>query len=268
MLASTALGVVQSADRLVLSSAASIYDFAQYSLASSTMMVPVTLIAGMARVFLPHFAVTEKERHPERYRMVSRLILLAWTALLPYYFFVDFVVRHFLPRYLPTLSLARVLILGVLFWAGIQILHGNVFNLYGKQKSFLLYSVVAVGVSLGLAATAILIFHSIWLVAAMQVGTLGVWWLFNSYMLRSLSGESWADLLQVVFVFAWSAISLWLSIRWSSNYAARTLCYWALATGPVGFLCRREIVLIADLFKNFRNFLPSSALASGISAGD
>src|SRR6202035_1087180 len=101
VLANAALGIVQSADRLVLSSSVSIYDFAQYSLAASTMMVPVTLIAAVSQVFF----------------------------------------HHFLPRYVSTLPLARTLLLGVLFLATIQILQSNVFNLYGKQRNFLVYSI-------------------------------------------------------------------------------------------------------------------------------
>src|SRR5438477_7303066 len=135
-LANAAFGIVQSSDRFVLSSAASIYDFAQYSLAASTMMVPLTLMAAIARVFFPHLAAAEKEQHPEIYGQVSRLIMLAWSALLPYYFLVDLFVHRFLGAYVGILPVARILLLGALFSAVIQILHGSVFNLYGKQKHF------------------------------------------------------------------------------------------------------------------------------------
>ena len=145
---------MQSSDRIVLSSTASIYEFAQYSLAASTMMVPVTLIAAIARVFFPHLAATERKRHPEIYGQASGLIVMAWSLLLPYYFVVDLFVRHFLPNYVGILPVAGILLLGALFLAVIQILHGSVFNLYGKQKYFLLYAILAFAISLGLVAMA------------------------------------------------------------------------------------------------------------------
>ncbi|HEX3351887.1 MAG TPA: hypothetical protein VHS34_03625 [Terriglobales bacterium] len=268
VLANAALGVVQSADRLVLSSAVSIYDFAQYSLAASTMMVPVTLIAAVAQVFFPHFAAADKHRHREKYGQTSRLIALSWSVLLPYYFFLDFFVHRFLPRYVSTLPLARTLLLGVLFLAAIQILQSNVFNLYGKQRHFLAYSIGAVAVSIALTATAILVFHSLWLVAAMQVLALGIWWLFNACALTSLSGESWPQLARVIGAFAWSAISLKLAFSWSSNCAVQTLYYWLLTAGPLLLFFGPEIRLMGKLFKQATEGLPSSWLITRTPAGD
>jgi O-antigen/teichoic acid export membrane protein len=268
VLANAALGIVQSADRLVLSSSVSIYDFAQYSLAASTMMVPVTLIAAVAQVFFPHFAAADKDRHREKYGQTSRLIVLTWSVLLPYYFFLDFFVHRFLPRYVSTLPFARILLLGVLFLATIQILQSSVFNLYGKQRYFLVYSIGAVAVSIALTATAILFFHSLWLVAAMQVVALGIWWLFNACALKSLSGESWPALARVIMTFVWSAISLKLAFSVGSNFAIRTLCYWLLTAMPLALFFGVEIRLMGKLFKQASASLPSSRLVSRTPFGE
>ncbi len=253
-LANTAFGLVQSSDRFVLSSAVSIYDFAQYSLAASTMMVPVTLIAAIARVFFPHLAATERHRHPEVYGQASRMMVLAWSALLPYYFIVDWFVHRFLQAYVPMLPVAGILLLGALFLAVIQILHGSVFNLYGKQKHFLLYAVVAVVVSLGLAFMAIAVFHSLRLVAAMQVTAMGMWWLFNAWRLRGITGESWRDLGVALSMFSWSAASMWLAYSWSSNWAIRTGFYWALTAGPLALLYREQVRMIGGFLARLPPF--------------
>jgi O-antigen/teichoic acid export membrane protein len=248
-LSNTAVIIAQSSDRFVLSSAVSIYDFAQYSLAASTMMVPITIIAAVARAFFPHLAAADKEQHPEIFGQVSRLILLAWSVLLPYCFAVDSFVRHFLPTYIPGLSIARILLLGVLFFAGVQILHGSIFNLYGKQKHFLFYSLLALSIALSLAAIGARVFHSLTLVAAMQVLTIGLWWLFNTWSLRRLTGESWHDFARVIIMFAWSAISLWIAFLWLSSWAIRTVSYWALITGPLLWTCADELRLVLRFAK-------------------
>jgi O-antigen/teichoic acid export membrane protein len=251
-LANAAFGLVQSSDRFVLSSAVSIYDFAQYSLAASTMMVPVTLIAAIARVFFPHLAATDRKQHPEVYGQVSGLIVMAWSLLLPYYFGVDLFVRRFLPKYSGILPVAGILLLGALFFAVIQILHGSVFNLYGKQKHFLLYSILAVGISLGLVSMAILVFRSLRLVATMQVVVVAAWWLFNGWRLSAITGESWRDFAGVLLIFAWSAISLWLAFSWSSHWAIRTVFYWALTAAPLTLVCREQFRLIARFVRGVR----------------
>jgi O-antigen/teichoic acid export membrane protein len=231
-------------------------------------MVPVTLIAAVSQVFFPHFAAAEKDRHPEKYGQASRLVVFCWIISLPYYFFVDFFVHRFLPRYVPTLPLARTLLLGVLFLATIQILQSNVFNLYGKQKNFLVYSVFAVAVSIALTATAILAFHSIQMVAAMQVAALGAWWLFNAFALRSTSGESLSDLGRLIIGFAWSAISLKLAFAWGSNCVLRSVYYWLLVAVPLVFFFGSEIQLIRQVLRQVAEGFPQSLLVPRASGGE
>jgi len=240
-LANTAFSLVQTSDRFVLSSAVPIYQFAQYSLAASTMMVPVAIITAAARVFFPHLAATDKEQHPEMYGQAARMIVLSWSVLLPYFFAVDFFVRHFIQQYIPSLPAARVLLLSTVFIAAIQILQSSVFNLYGKQKHYLVYCLVSVAISLGLAAGAIYAFHSLLLVAAMQVLSLAALWLFLARKLSPLTRESWVDLVYAILVFGWSAASLWLASSLSSNFLLRSALYWLIATGPVALIYGKEI---------------------------
>jgi O-antigen/teichoic acid export membrane protein len=259
-LANTAIGLVQSSDRFVLSSAVSIYHFAQYSLAASTMMVPLAIISAAARVFFPHLAASDRGEHPEIYGQATRLIVVVWCVLLPYYFAVDVFVHRFLHAYVESLPVARTLLLGVLFIAAIQILQSSLFNLYGKQKHFLFYSIIAVGFSLVLAGTAVFFFGSLLLVAGMQVVSIGMFWLFNAWRLRSLTGESWRDFSLVVFNFAWSAISLWLAFSWTPNFVFRTLLYWLLAIGPLALTCGDEMRAIGRIVVGVNQIVSPSSL--------
>lgn len=256
-LANTAFSLVQSSDRFVLSSAVPIYQFAQYSLAASTMMVPVAIIAAAARVFFPHLAAKDREQHPKMYGQAARLIVLSWSLLLPYYFAVEFFVRHFIQAYVPSLPEARVLLLSALFVAAIQILQSSVFNLYGKQKHYLVYCLVGVAISLGLAAVAIYAFRSLLLLALMQVLAVAALWLFLARKLRPLTRESWADLCRVILVFGWSTGSLWLASSWSSNIVLRCVFYWLLAFGPVALIYGEELRYLGQMICRFR--LPQSS---------
>jgi O-antigen/teichoic acid export membrane protein len=248
-LSSTALIMAQSADRVVLTSAVSIYDFAQYSLAASTIMAPLAIIAALARVFFPHLAGARKEQHAEIYRQVSRLIVLAWCLMLPYYFAVESFVHHFLPAYIPGLPYARVLLLGVLFFAYVQILHNSIFNLHGKQKRFLLYALAALGLGLSLTAIAARIFHSLMLVAEMQVLAIGLLWLFIWHRVRSFTDETWLDVARVMTLFAWGAASLWIARSWAENWVMASLCYWMLVAVPLVWSSSQEMRLVLHLVR-------------------
>ncbi len=254
-LANTAFSLVQTSDRFVLSSRVPIYDFAQYSLAASTMMVPLAVIAAASRAFFPHLAATEKEQHPEMYGQTLRLIVLTWAVLLPYYFAVDAFVHHFLPVYVRSLPVARILLLSVLFVAAIQILQSSVFNLYGRQRHYLFYSLIAVTGSMTLAVLAVLFFHSLLLVAAMQVVSLGVMWLFLASRLKSLTGESWRELARVLIVFAWCSLSLFLAFSWSSNLVIRGLYYTLLVAGPLTIACGNEVRSLGRIIRNAHSLL-------------
>jgi O-antigen/teichoic acid export membrane protein len=267
-LANTAFALVQSSDRLVLSSMVSIYNFAQYSLAASTMMVPLAVIAAVARVLFPHLAAVEEDEHAKMHGQALRLIFLAWSLTLPYYFAVDAFVHRFLHAYVQSLPVAMALLLGVVFVAVIQILQSSLFNLYGRQKDYLLYCVVAVGIDIGLAAAVILLSHSLLLVAVVQVIAVGSMSLFLSRKLKSITGDSWQDLVRMLLVFGWSALSLWLASSWTANLAVRTIYYWLLATGPLVWVCGDEIRSIRRLIRDRNLFLPSSPIPAGSAARD
>jgi O-antigen/teichoic acid export membrane protein len=245
MLAGAGFAFVQSADRLVLSSAASIYDFAHYSLAASTMFVPMTIITAISRVFFPHLAVADREQHHAMYQQGSRLVLVAWTVLLPYYIFVDLFVRHFLPRYEASLPIARVLALAVLFFGSILILQMNVFNLYGQQRRFFMYSAVAVSCSLGLAYIGARHFHSLVMVAATQVITAGAWWLVNAWKLRHITQERSGDWRRTLLIFAWSTVSLWLAMDIFHSAVLQLCAYYALIAIPTWVCFREELAMLA-----------------------
>jgi hypothetical protein len=94
------------------------------------------------------------------------------------------------------------------------------------------------------------------LVASMQVVSVALMWLFLAWKLKSVTGESWQDLAQVLIVFGWSSLSLWLAFSWGSNFVVRTLYYLLLAAGPLTLACGDEIRAVGCLIWNARSLLP------------
>jgi O-antigen/teichoic acid export membrane protein len=250
LLANTGYNLVQTADRLAVSVAMPIYQFAQYSLAGSAMFVPAAAIASISRAVFPHLAAAERESHRKTYKQASKLILITWSLVLPYYIILDVFVRHALPKYVPGLPPAEVLLLGILFLGGIQIMHGNFFNLYGLQRRFLLHSAVAVGFALLVTGACAALLHSLTAVAIAQVCVTAIWWLANERKLRWISGQTWQDWLRILGLFVWSGLSLFGSLALTSNPAIRTLIYYLLTVVVLAFACPSEMFLCWQLLRS------------------
>lgn len=240
LLANGGLGLVQSADRLVVSSALPIYDFAQYSLASSMMFVPVTAIAAVYRVFFSHVAAVEHEDRARVYAHASRFLLLAWSLLLPYFFVLEVFVRRFLPRYSTSLPVAGILLLGVIFLAGIQILHMSFAYLYGRQQQFLFLTLGALALSVSIALVAAIWLRSLVAVAIGQVVALAIWWLVNEWKLRKITGQVWKDWLRMTGLIAWSLASYGIAMRCTYQPVWQVSIYYLLVFFVLLLACRDE----------------------------
>jgi O-antigen/teichoic acid export membrane protein len=249
VLANCGLGLVQSADRIVVSSALPIRDFAQYSLASSMMFVPVTAIAAVYRVFFSHVAAVEHEGRARVYGHASKFLLIAWSLLLPYFFVLEVFVRRFLPMYPAALPVAGILLVGVIFLAGIQILHMSFAYLYGRQRQFLSLTIGALLVSFSVALVMTVWLHSLVAVALGQVAALALWWFMNEWNLRETSGQRWKNWLQVLSVVGWSAVSYCLALWFTPYLGWRIPIYYALVVAILWFSFREEFRLCLKMLR-------------------
>ena len=224
--ANTGVNLVLNADRLAVSWTATIQNFAQYSLAASAMAVPITAIQACSKVVFSHLASLTSGGRKRIYGSVLRSFLLVWMFLLPFYFLLEVILRLFLPKYVPSLEFARVLLLGIPFLAAIQILHMNYAYLHGMQKHFLLRTTAVLTVSL--AAISLIAFGtgSLKTVAAVQVAILGSWWLFNEWTLRDLTGQTQGDWINFVGVYVLVGLSYWLMSGLRLNVGMRLALYY------------------------------------------
>jgi O-antigen/teichoic acid export membrane protein len=248
--------LVQSADRLAISSVLPIYDFAIYSLASSMMFVPVTGIAAIYRVFFSHVAAVEHEGRSKVYAHASKFLLLAWSILLPYYFLLEIIVRGFLHKYLDALPAARILLLGVIFLAGIQILHMSFAYIYEKQRQFLFVTAGALALSFSVGLLAAYLYHSLIIVAAGQVATLAIWWLVNEWSLRKITGQRWRDWLLILVTFLWSTAAFAAAMFYTANPAFRILVYYVILSACLFITCRPELRIARKLMTRWRVAAP------------
>jgi len=242
VLANIGLTIVQSADRLVITWAASIKDFAMYSLAaSSTMTVVLAIVSAVFRVFFPHLASLEGEQHRRVYVIASRFLFLCWSLLLPCYFVLEIFVRRVLPQYAGSLPVAFFLLIGTVFLGAITILHASFFCLYRRQRAFLWSTVGAIVLSFLIAGAAILGTHSIRIVAVGEIVTLALWWAWNEWKLRDITGQNGKEWALVLGLFFWAAISYVIAFKQAQALFPRVFIYYGLMAGAVWLACPAEL---------------------------
>jgi O-antigen/teichoic acid export membrane protein len=242
VMANMGVMLIMFADRLAVSWAATIQDFAQYSLAASAMAVPLTAIQACNNVFFSHLAGVTQEVRKRIYGVTSRTLLMAWAILLPYYFALDFFVHHFLPKYAPSLAYARILLLGIPFLAAIQILQTSYAFLNAVQKQFMVWTGVVLVLSLGITSFAAFQAGSLRIVAGVQVAILGLWWLFNEMALRKLTGEAFEGWVRFLGIYGLASASYWMATtRNPLGVGLSILVYYLGIAVVLMVMCRKDL---------------------------
>jgi O-antigen/teichoic acid export membrane protein len=241
--------LIASADRLVLSWAVTIQNFAQYSLAASAMAVPITAIQACSKVFFAHLAGVTPDGRKRIYGISSRTLLIAWALLLPYYFALDVFIRHVLANYIPSLIYARILLLGIPFLAAVQILQTSYAYLHGMQKRFFVHTTGVLVVSLATVSAAAFGLGSLRLVAGMQVVILGGWWLFNEWTLRSLTGQTIGGCTKFLGIFVMASTNYWLTTGSAHQVAVLVLVYYLFLVAVLVTFCQEELRLWVRLMR-------------------
>jgi hypothetical protein len=218
-----------------------IQNFAQYSLAASAMAVPITAIQACSKVLFSHLASLTAGGRRRIYGSASRSLLLVWVFLVPFYFLLDRVITRFLPKYIPCLGYARVLLLGIPFVAAIQILQMSYAYLNGMQKRFLIRTAGVLAIALGLSLGVVSLTGSLKAVALAQVAILGGWWLFNELTLQRLTAQRAGDWLRFAGVYALAASSYWWASRPGMQVEAAVAIYYLSAGIIAAVGCRDEL---------------------------
>jgi O-antigen/teichoic acid export membrane protein len=178
--------VALTLDKLVLSRVSPIREFAIYSFAANALALTYNMILSLARVLFPYLSdgipVAVRIR---AYFTGERILLLTWAAGLATYFPIAWLIARWLPRYVESLPIIRILMLATGFTASIHVLHSSYFRVVRKQGRFLIGAVSGVASAalfLGIGARTGQLSHFAWA----MVGSALTWWLANEFLLRDV----------------------------------------------------------------------------------
>src|SRR5205823_2156788 len=125
-------------DRFAVSASFTIRSFAIYSFACNALSLTYSMVVAVSTVAFPYLSAEISEETRRRmFATAEDSLLLLWAASLATFFPISWIIVRWLPDYVASLPLLRILILPIGLTAAIYVLHGPYFRVALKQTRFL-----------------------------------------------------------------------------------------------------------------------------------
>jgi len=198
-------------DRLLVNYHFSIVDFAIYNFSVSVSTSVYTLVSAVSQVFFPYLAALEDDAKTYIYQMTKPAVTLFWAATLIIYFPFTKFIEFYLPNYLESLPILKILLCTVGFCAPIQILHINYYKAYKKQKLYFINGAIALVFAFILYLVIIQLYGTLISIAFVTLISFLFWYLVNIISLRSIFKETTKQMMIDIAVIGCFVIGFFIS---------------------------------------------------------
>jgi hypothetical protein len=233
MVANFAGSLAQSVDRVLLSWTVPAPQFARYALAASALFVGTAAAQTLTRVALPHGARLDPASRRRFFGGLHDVILSGYGLALLCYPAFEQVLRIWLPAYAPSLPIIRALLLGGLFWVGIQAVQATPLQLAGRvhlQVTLAALSALCVALAAGIA---ILLQAPLWGVAAGASGGIAAGWAISATAVHHVAHDQESPgALRFALLGLWQYGALVFSFQVAGTMPLAIAVYAALAALP------------------------------------
>ena len=240
LLALLVTNVALSLDRIVVSVAFSIREFAVYSFAATALAVVNTIILSVSRVVFPYLSNgLSSETQTRAYWWGEACLVGLWAISLAGYFPIHWLITRLLPNYVSSLPILQLLVLGTGFTGMIHILQSNYFRSALRLGQLLAGCVIGLTVALALLMIARRT-GELSMMALAMLGAIAVWWLANEWLLRPITGGGLWNLFRTIAVYTGCAV-WFLFCTSAGNYFAAAFAYLVVALVLV-VVCYRPVL--------------------------
>lgn len=235
-------------DRLMVNSLFSIEQFAIYAFALVVANVAYGFAVAVSRVFFPYLSGAAPELRTRAYQLGKPAIILAWAGTLVVYFPLTWLIQSYLPHYVASLPIMKILLCTVGFGSLVQILHANYYMAYRKQRQYFLCGIVALAVLAISNLLAIKIWGTLESIAIATLMSFGVWYIMNELSLKSIVMQSNISILRTSGVILCFTLAFWTSTMITDLPFLQLMIYVCIAS-LISYLLLfddiRELVAIA-----------------------
>ncbi|WP_298838998.1 oligosaccharide flippase family protein [Clostridium sp.] len=181
-------------------------DFAYYSFAVSMLSLFLVLINSVTVLFYPYLA-----RNKGDDRVVSKVkkyIILICSFAPAGYFMLEFIVKNFLPGYIPSLEVLGILIIGIPFITLTNVLYANLYKVGLRGKEYLIVACKMVALAFVLNVFVSYVLKQAVLIAYCTDITLFVWYVYSSKDFTGLKIHKNEILHFIVYLFCYEIIRI------------------------------------------------------------
>ncbi|MBU3179792.1 oligosaccharide flippase family protein [Clostridium psychrophilum] len=153
-------------------------DFAYYSFAVSMLSLFLVLINSVTVLFYPYLARNKGD--DTVVSKVKKYIILICSFAPGGYFVLEFIVKNFLPGYVPSLEVLGILIIGIPFITLTSVLYANLYKVGMRGREYLIVACKMVALAFVLNVFVSYVLKQAVLIAYCTDITLFVWYVYSS----------------------------------------------------------------------------------------
>lgn len=159
-------------------------EFAIYSFAYNLVSIIISVVMAISTVLFPYLSKQGKNKTILQYSRNNDLMLIFVYGLLVFYYFVNFVIKIYLPNYITSLKYFRVLLPGVAITTSITSIVFNHYKVTDDIKTYFINGCYAFLSTIILNIICYRVFHSVYSLAIVSLITLFLWYSIEDIYFR------------------------------------------------------------------------------------
>jgi O-antigen/teichoic acid export membrane protein len=184
MIANTVSLIFVTMDRWFVKIRFTVENFADYSFAVSMLSLFLVLINSVTILFYPYLA--KHNGNPKVVSKVKKYIILICSFAPAGYFILEFITNNYLPKYISSLEVLGILIIGIPFITLTNVLYANLYKVGKRGKEYLIVAFKMVVLAFVLNVFAAYVLKNPVLIAYATLVTLVVWFVYSSFDFKGL----------------------------------------------------------------------------------
>lgn len=184
--------------------------YAYYAFAYNLTTLVSVLASSISIILFPNLKKLDKEKINKSFDKISISLLLLLLLSIACYFPIDVFVRWFLPKYISSLNILRIIFPGLAITSYITVVTQNFYKTDEKNSLFFLKSVIVLIISFIANVVAYLIFETPAAISYASIISAFIWYIISEYRYRNINKPNRIKntLIILMFTFIFYGLSV------------------------------------------------------------
>ena len=177
--------------------------YSTYAFAYNMINLITIATSAISVVLYPTLKKLNNETIKNNYSRINSYLLMFVAFCLLAYYFLDIVVRNFLPKYIDSLSVFRIIVPGILISSSISVIKYNCYKIFNKIKLYFTESIIVLVVAIIANIGVFLIYKSTTSISIISILVLFLWYVIvESYFIKKFKVKFVKNLVYLILIIA------------------------------------------------------------------